>query len=274
MDLISFKCPSCDDYIANNLNSLRVHCQKQHRLTTRILYASLFLSDGREPNCACGCGDTTKFISLQKGFAKYILGHSSRVKNNWGNNKQALEKSIETRRREARWSRDPWNRGKMKENDPEFSKICERAYQTVSFKEMKSRQMTKQWKNGNIVPLTGSSHPQWKGGTSSIGSLCNSSTRLYKLWKFPALQRAEFKCERCGSSDNLHVHHSKIRMADIIHSCAPGVEEISWEEQTAWVERVIDWHVEKSPAAEVLCQRCHANEHPSLNFTLSKLDHD
>lgn len=272
MDLISFKCPSCDDYIANNLNSLRIHCQRQHRLTTRSLYASLFLSDGREPNCACGCGDTTKFISLQKGFAKYILGHSSRVKNNWGNNKQALEKSIETRRREERWSRDPWNRGKTKEDD----KRLEEMGKTMSLRhgERYSKIMSENRLSGAIPSLTGSSHPQWKGGTSSIGALCNSSTRLYKLWKFPALQRAEFKCERCGSSDNLHVHHSKIRMAEIIHSCSPGVTELSWEVQTAWVERVIDWHIEKSPAAEVLCQRCHANEHPSLNFTISKLDHD
>jgi hypothetical protein len=131
---------------------------------------------------------------------------------------------------------------------------------------MRSREMLKQWRTGNIIPLTGSSHPNWKGGTSSIGTLCHSSTRLYKLWKFPALQRAGFKCERCGVTEHLHVHHSETRMAEIIHLCAPTTDGFSWEEQTAWVERVIDWHVEKSPAAEVLCHRCHGDEHPTLNF--------
>jgi hypothetical protein len=57
-------------------------------------------------------------------------------------------------------------------------------------------------------------------------------------------------------------------MAEIIQICAPDTEAISWEEQAAWVERVIDWHVEHAPPAEVLCQRCHNDEHPSLNFNL------
>jgi len=274
MDQISFKCPSCTDYSTDKLDSLRIHCQKKHGISARDLYSKLFLPDGKEPTCACGCGESTKFNSLQKGFSEYVLGHAARVKNNWGNNKEALAKSLETRRREDRWSRDPWNRGKTKENDSEFAKICERAYQTDSFKEMRSREMTKQWQTGVIVPLTGSAHPQWKGGTSTIGSLCHSSTRLYKLWKYPALQRAGFRCERCSSTKDLHVHHSEIRMADIIHSCAPGIEEIGWEEQSAWVERVIDWHVERNPAAEVLCHECHGDEHPSLNFTFTKPDCD
>lgn len=136
---------------------------------------------------------------------------------------------------------------------------------------MRSHEMSKLWQTGVIVPLTGSSHSQWKDGTSSIGVLCHSSNRLYRLWKFPALQRASFKCERCSSTKDLHVHHSETRMAEIIHACAPGLSEIGWEEQAAWVERVIDWHVEKSPAAEILCRSCHGDEHPSLNFSTASL---
>ena len=123
MDQISFKCPSCADYATDSLDSLRIHCQKRHGITTRNLYVSLFLPDGREPTCGCGCGGATKFNSLQKGFSEYILGHSSRVKNNWGNNEKAREKSLETRRREGLWSRDPWNRGKTKESDIRLEKL-------------------------------------------------------------------------------------------------------------------------------------------------------
>jgi hypothetical protein len=60
-------------------------------------------------------------------------------------------------------------------------------------------------------------------------------------------------------------------MAEIIHACAPGLSEIGWEEQAAWVERVIDWHIEKMPTAEVLCRSCHGDEHPSLNFSDASL---
>jgi hypothetical protein len=268
MDQISFKCPSCNDYTSDNLDSLRVHCQKRHRIDARSLYMSLFIPGGKEPTCACGCGGSTKFMTLQKGFSVYIRGHSARVKNNWGNNKSALEKSLETRRREGRWSRDPWNRGKNSENDADFAAICERAYRSAEFREMSSQRMKNQWKEGNLIPLRGSLHSQWKGGTSTIGSLCHGSTRLYKLWKLPALQRSGFRCERCDLSESLHVHHSEIRMSEIIQICAPDTEAITWEEQAAWVERVIDWHVEHVPPAEVLCQRCHNDEHPSLNFNL------
>jgi len=266
MDQISFKCPSCADYSTDKLDSLRIHCQKKHEVSARDLYSKLFLSDGKDPTCACGCGESTKFNSLQKGFSEYILGHAARVKNNWGNNKEALAKSLETRRREDRWSRDPWNRGKTKENDSEFAKICERAYNSEKEKNRRSFFMSEQWQMGVIVPLTGSAHPNWKGGTSSISALCHGSARLYKLWKYPALQRAGFRCERCSSAENLHIHHSGQRMAEIIHLCAPESDDPSWEEQAAWVERVIDWHVERTPPTEVLCHSCHADEHPSLNF--------
>lgn len=264
MDQISFKCPSCADYSTDKLDSLRIHCQKKHGISARDLYSKLFLPDGKEPTCACRCGGSTKFNSLQKGFSEYILGHAARVKNNWGNNERAREKSLETRRREDRWSRDPWNRGKTKENDPRLEKLGK----TMSERhgERYSKIMSENRLNGIVPSLTGSAHPQWKGGTSTIGSLCHGSSRLYKLWKYPALQKAEFRCERCGSTDDLHVHHSEIRMAEIIHSCAPETDEMGWEEQVAWVERVIDWHIERMPPAEVLCRICHGDEHPSLNF--------
>ena len=137
---------------------------------------------------------------------------------------------------------------------------------SVRHGERYSKIMSENRLSGIVPSLTGSSHPNWKGGTSTIGVLCHGSSRLYKLWKFPTLQLAGFRCERCGSVDELHVHHSEIRMAEIIHTCAPMSDEISWEEQAAWVERVIDWHVEHPPPAEVLCRRCHGDEHPSLNF--------
>jgi hypothetical protein len=269
MNQTYFKCPSCADFSSDNLNSLRIHCQKRHGLLARSLYISLFLPSGQEPTCGCGCGEPTKFNSLQKGYSLYVLGHAARVSNNWGNNLDARAKSLETRRKEGRWSKDPWNRGKTKESDARLEKMGKTMSKLHG--ERYSKTMSENRLNGVVPTLTGSSHPNWKGGTSSIGVLCHSSNRLYRLWKFPALQRASFKCERCSSTESLHVHHSEMRMAEIIHACVPGLSEIGWEEQAAWVERVIDWHVEKSPAAEVLCRSCHGDEHPSLNFSAASL---
>jgi hypothetical protein len=262
---ILFKCPWCE-FTASNLRvDLRKHAVSTHNVTLVELSDAVRNPPTPAPACGCGCGEPTQ-PDKRGGHNEFIRGHSSRVKNNWGNNKAARERSLETRRREGLWSRNPWNRGKTKENDSEYAAICERAYNSEKEKDRRSTFMSKQWQTGIIVPLTGSAHPNWKGGTSTISTLCHGSSRLYKLWKFPALQLAGFRCERCGSVDDLHVHHSATRMAEIIHQCAPTSDEISWEEQAAWVERVIDWHVEHAPPAEVLCHRCHGDEHPSLNF--------
>jgi hypothetical protein len=238
-----------------------------HGVPAQALYAHLFLPNGKEPTCACGCGESTTFLSLQRGYTEYIRGHASRVKNNWGNNEKAREKSIETRRREGLWGKNPWNKGKTKESDPEFAEMCQNAYGSVEERQRRSSTMSKQWKDGSLVAATGANHSQWKGGASSVGALCHGSRRLYRSWKYPALERAGFKCERCAETRDLHVHHSDMRMSEIIRICAPDETDPSWEEQSAWVERVIDWHVQNMPSAEVLCQGCHAEEHPSLNFT-------
>jgi hypothetical protein len=190
------------------------------------------------------------------------------VINNWGNNKTAQQKSLAKRVENGSWPlRDPWNRGKTKETDERIAKACDSL--TNEEKTRRSSSMKKQWKSGSLKPLTGPAHSQWKGGTSSIGAICNSNNRLYDIWKYPALKRAGFKCERCSETKDLHVHHSETRMSEIIRLCAPenaSNTESSWEEKQNWANRVVDWHRENNPAHEVLCRDCHAKEHPCLNL--------
>ena len=210
MDLSTFTCPSCKEYQASDLDSIRIHCQKKHQLSSIELYSQLFL-DGKDVKCACGCGQTPKFWSLQRGFAKFVRGHSARVNNNWGHNESAREKSLKKRREEGLWSKDPWNRGKTKENDAEFARISEIAYNSLKEKTRKSKKMKEQWATNNLVPLTGSAHSQWRGGTSELSAMCRS--RLYREWSFPKMKAAGFKCTACGATSDLEVHHDKERFS-------------------------------------------------------------
>jgi len=261
MDLSSFKCPECNQYETPKLDSLRIHCQKKHSLSTQKLYAALFLSDGKEPLCACGRGEPTKFLTLQRGYSEYVLGHSARVHNNWGHNKIAQEKSLKKRRDEGLWSRDPWNRGKTKENDSEFAKIAERAYGSVKFREARSKDMTRN-RLLKIVPnLTGSSHPQWEGGTSALQPLVRS--HLHSAWVYPKLKASGFRCSKCGSVDSLEVHHNEERFASILYKaiCELGEPGESFEKKSLIAEWVTNYHIEKNISGVVLCVGCHDVEH-------------
>jgi hypothetical protein len=261
MDLSTFNCPVCNSYETPKLDSLRIHCQKRHDLPTRQLYSMLFLPEGKEPTCACGCGEPTKFLTLQKGFSEYVLGHAARVNNNWGHNKEALQKSLQKRRDEGLWSRDPWNRGKTKENDPEFAAIAEKAYGSHKEKIRKSNKMKQQWEEGVITSLFGSSHPQWRGGTSALQPLVRS--RLHHYWVYPKLKEGGFKCSACDSRSNLEVHHSEERFATILHKAIVELGEPGedFEKKSLIAEWVTDYHISKNIPGVVLCDSCHDQTH-------------
>lgn len=261
MDPKIFVCPECKGYEATKLDSLRIHYQKKHGLPARKLYADLFLQGGKEPLCACGCGEPTRFLTLQKGFSKYLLGHASRVTNNWGHNKMAQEKSLKKRRDEGLWSRNPWNKGKTKESDPEFAEIAEKAYASQAEKSRKSKMMKEQWSDGTIIPLSGSAHPQWRGGTSALQPLVRS--HLHTRWTYPKLRESGFKCVQCGLTSDLEVHHNGERFASILHRAIETLGEPGEDFHKKFIiaEWVADYHVEHEVPGVVLCQSCHDIEH-------------
>lgn len=261
MDLLTFKCPECGEYESDNLDSIRIHCQKRHGITARRLYTLLFLPDGIEPRCACGCDEVTKFLTLQSGFAKYLRGHASRVNNNWGHNKEAQEKSLKKRRDEGLWSKIPWNKGKTKENDPEFAKVAKRAYGSEEFRKARSLAMTKN-RLLKIVPnLTGSAHPQWRGGTSALQPLVRS--HLHSAWVYPKLKAGGFKCSQCGSINDLEVHHNEERFASILQRAIEALGEPgeSFEKKSLIAEWVTNYHVSNNISGVVLCSTCHDLNH-------------
>ena len=227
MDLLSFKCPECGQYETTKLDSLRIHCQKKHSLPTRKLYALLFLSEGKEPTCACGCGEPTKFLTLQKGFSEYVLGHAAR--------------------------------------DLEFAKIAEKAYGSLEFKSRRSKVMKQQWQEGVISPLTGSAHPNWKGGTSALQPLVRS--HLHSVWVYPKLKASGFRCIKCGSTDSLEVHHDCERFASILFKAVQELGEPgeSFEKKHLIAEWVTNYHIEKNVSGMVLCNGCHDGEHSTID---------
>ena len=258
-------CPKCQ-YQSDSLNSLRIHAAKQHSLSSEDLYLAV-ATDGKRPVCKCGCGQHTKFNTLQRGYSDFVLGHASRVNNNWGHNEAAREKSLKKRRDEGLWSRNPWNRGLTKETDERLI----RAGETMSRKngERYSRLMREKRSNGTMPSLHGSDHPNWKGGTSALGAMCHADNRLYIQWKLPKLQAAGFRCSRCNSSADLHVHHDSVRMAEIIHryrDVLPG-EELTHDQKLWLVDQVVDHHLREQVSGTVLCEKCHELEHASLNFS-------
>ena len=264
------KCEWCEkEYEA--IERLSRHVGRYHKgvISKEDLYVKYVL-DGTYPSCACGCGSKPKFITTNKGYSEFLLGHSQRIKNNWGHNKEAQKKSQDTRRKEGtlgfQTGYTPWNKGETKDTDGRLRKLGET--QSKKNGEKFSKIMSERRRNGRIPSLRGNQHPQWKGGKSRLTALCHSSKRLYSEWKYPALIKAKFQCERCECSDHLHVHHDQEWMSSIISKVLDGKDEreLTFEERLVEAERVAEYHVENQVSSEVLCKSCHKEEHSFLNF--------
>jgi 5-methylcytosine-specific restriction endonuclease McrA len=60
----------------------------------------------------------------------------------------------------------------------------------------------------------GSGNPNWKDGVTLIGRRIRN-LKVYKEWYKACLERDNYTCQRCGSKENLEVHH-KISVRKII----------------------------------------------------------
>jgi|18_taG_2_1085343.scaffolds.fasta_scaffold01686_4 hypothetical protein len=201
--------------------------------------------------CKCGCGDTVK--------NEWVRGHVARVHNNWGHNLKAIENSANTRREQYKnGERKVWNDGLTIEDErvANNGKQVSKAF-TQDRKDRYSKIMKKNRLDGTVPTLYGRDSSRWQGGTSPLSARVYASNRLYSDWKFPILKKAEFKCEECGDNKNLHVHHDKERMADILKSFVKDENP---------VEKVVDYHIYSKVSGVVLCKIHHIEQHPSLNF--------
>lgn len=102
-----FICKICQKE-CTNINSLRSHSIQKHKISSEEIYLNYVLN-GVKPKCECGCGETPSFISVVKGYSKFIQSHHNRVpgKNNYHKNPETHQKAINTQKKN-------WEEGKYK----------------------------------------------------------------------------------------------------------------------------------------------------------------
>ncbi len=73
--------------------------------------------------------------------------------------------------------------------------------------------------------------------------------------------------EECGKNKNLHVHHNKEQMSEIIQKhLVDDMKPKTFEEKEMIADAVVDYHINNHVSGITLCGKCHNEIHPSLNF--------
>ena len=262
-------CKHCQKEL-KSLDALRIHSSKIHKLTSQEVYNQYFLK-GEHPKCKCGCDEDVPFNTLQKGYKEWKRGHISRVKNNWGHNKAAINNSAQTRREQyTNGERQVWNTGLTKETDERVKMNTLKSTTSIKSNPIellrRSNQMREQRLNGTIPTMWGIESPNWKGGTSSINNLVRANKRLYDEWIYPILIRDGFKCTECGSIKKLQVHHNNETMSEILSKYVDSDCEYDFDEKREIMNNVIDYHISNQVKGISLCKECHCKLHPSYNL--------
>jgi len=262
------------------INSLSVHYRNIHKNPVKDLYIHHYLN-GIEPKCGCGCGSAVKFLDITRGFTKYVRGHASRVKNNFNTEKSKIN-SLKTRKKmleEGTWkpfasneTGNVWNAGLTKD-DPRVAAAIEKR-ETAEYKKKSSQRMREDRLSGKIPTQTKENHSKWRGGISPLNVYCRANRKLYTEWKYPLLEKAQFKCQECTKpGPGLEIHHDKEKMSDIIHRFAAeygwsGFYSMQSETDINTIEikmkisdAVAQYHIDNNVSGKVLCEYCHKEQH-------------
>lgn len=272
-----YTCPSADcTYQNESLNSLRIHCQKKHKLPSADMIVAV-LHNGVWPLCECGCGEKLKYKNFASGFGRLKRGHINRIPghNTFHQPGSSEKMSATLRRRYANDEIQPWNKGLTGETDQRLVDYGKKCSVTINANDALIKQRSQAMKenrlSGIIPTQRGPDHSQWQGGTSAIGPLVNAQTRFWTKWKTPIKQRDNNSCTRCGAGGSLEVHHDGERMADIVRKITtkhnPDLSEMSWEMKMTIVDDVIDYHIAQSVSGLTLCKTCHVAVHEELGET-------
>lgn len=268
-----YKCPYCDNEY-DNYTSLGKHTSRTHKIKKEQLALDMF-HGGINPKCKCGCGENLNYMARFKEtgyYGSYLRGHISRIKNNWGHNQSAIDKSSETRRYQFKnGKRKVWNDGLTKETDERVAvngiKVSDSINNNPKEIKRRSKWLSNARKNKKeFQSKFGKESPNWKGGTSPINSMIRSNKRLYTDWIYPILIEQRFTCQECDSNRKLEVHHDKETMAEIIQKFVNKENEYTFDEKRDIMNEVIDYHIENQVSGKTLCNDCHKEIHPSYNI--------
>jgi len=76
----TIKCKICNDKF-ETMTKLSLHVRFKHKMTSYD-YSLKYNYNGIIPECKCGCGKTTTFDGITKGFALFLKGHNQTYKSN------------------------------------------------------------------------------------------------------------------------------------------------------------------------------------------------
>lgn len=269
------QCPTCHVEF-KSYTAVSLHFRNKHGTSLEFKeIMRLKLIDeqhsGIEPKCKCGCGKTPKYYDYERGYVEYVRGHHARVKNNWGHNKEAQEKSQDVRREmHKRGEIKIWCKGKSVA-DEDVAAMAERVKTNIMNNDVertaRSTRLREGRLDGTVKTLYGAEHSQWKGGTSALQPLARA--RLHKVWTYPKLKASNFTCQKCSKSGpGLEVHHDQERFAAILQKAIAIFGEVtddSFEQKSSISEWVADYHIENDVSGIVLCEKCHNDEHSCGN---------
>jgi len=214
--------------------------------------------------CMCGCG------KLAQPGRRWLSGHNSKSKEDKEFKREMFKRLWDEGKFERR---QVWNEGLTVETSEKLRNVGRKI--SASYTEERRKEYSEFAKKNNVRPplMTGSKHPNWKGGLTDIQHLVRGSKRLYDIWKFPILKRDNFTCTRCQSNKNLEVHHDKISMSEIFHIIVQiRKEEYTWEEKKEFVDQVIAYHIFNAVSGVTLCERCHADIHKQKSCGIISLE--
>jgi len=112
-----FICKICKKEF-NSLLGVSNHSNRFHNISPKMTYID-FVLNNVEPKCECGCGEKTKFLTINKGFSKFISGHNSSTSNN------NFHKNPESKIKSAKTQSENWSKGMYRrwwEEDTEDTK--------------------------------------------------------------------------------------------------------------------------------------------------------
>jgi len=112
-----FICKICKKEF-NSLLGVSNHSNRFHGISPKMTYVD-FVLNNIEPKCECGCGEKTKFLTINKGFSKFISGHNSSTSNN------NFHKNPESKIKSAKTQSENWSKGMYRrwwEEDTEDTK--------------------------------------------------------------------------------------------------------------------------------------------------------